>query len=156
MAKDDAGAVGEIAARSARSPSSVLAPDVDPRASATAGEAGKPAPDISATKAAIEKPSSRSISITIIAVLATLYTLYFAREFSRPDRLRGPAELSPQPADSRRWRASRFRRPLARRSSCWSCSARSAAARTRWPGPHQAVAASAPQTLRRRTRSCAR
>ena len=84
MAKDDAGAVGEIAARSARSPSSVLAPDVDPRASATAGEAGKPAPDISATKAAIEKPSSRSISITIIAVLATLYTLYFAREFLVP------------------------------------------------------------------------
>jgi len=84
MTKDDAGAVGDIAARSARSPASVLTPDVDPTLTATAGEHGEPAPDISRTKATIQKPSSRSISITIIAVLASLYTLYFAREFLIP------------------------------------------------------------------------
>lgn len=43
-----------------------------------------PAPDITRTERAIASPAARSTSLVVIAVLATLYTLYFGREFFIP------------------------------------------------------------------------
>jgi predicted PurR-regulated permease PerM len=43
-----------------------------------------PAPDLSRTESAVESAAVRSTSLVIIAVLATLYTLYFARAFFVP------------------------------------------------------------------------
>ena len=63
---------------------SVLAPDVDPTATATPVEPGAPAPDISRTAEALESPAGRSLGVTVLAVLALLYTLYFARDFLLP------------------------------------------------------------------------
>lgn len=82
--KDDAGVIDDLAAESARSSSSALAPNVDAHAPARSGVHGEPAPDIRRTGAAIAGPSTRSISLVILAVLATLYTLYFARQFFLP------------------------------------------------------------------------
>ena len=45
---------------------------------------GEPAPDITRTVDAIEKPAALSTSAVVLAVLATLYTMYFAREFFVP------------------------------------------------------------------------
>src|SRR3954470_6232368 len=45
---------------------------------------GEPVPDLTRTEAAIESPAVRSTSLVVIAVLATLYTLYFARAFFVP------------------------------------------------------------------------
>src|SRR5213082_332654 len=45
---------------------------------------GEAVPDLSRTEAAIESPAVRSTSLVVIAVLATLYTLYFARAFFIP------------------------------------------------------------------------
>ena len=85
MAKQDGGGgVGKLAAKSAASPSSVLSPTVDADDIANAGPAGEPAPDIRRTEAAVETPAARSISIVVLAVLATLYTMYFARDFFVP------------------------------------------------------------------------
>jgi predicted PurR-regulated permease PerM len=44
----------------------------------------EPVPDVSRTEAAIESPVVRSTSLLVVAVLATLYTLYFARAFFVP------------------------------------------------------------------------
>lgn len=63
---------------------SVLEPDVDPTAQATPVSADAEEPDLSKTAAAIESPKTRSIGITILSVLALLYTLYFARDFLLP------------------------------------------------------------------------
>jgi predicted PurR-regulated permease PerM len=84
MANDDAGAVGDLAARSAQSPTSVLAPTVDAISTAHPGPHGEPAPDIARTEAAVTTASARSIGIIVLAVLATLYTMYFARDFLVP------------------------------------------------------------------------
>ena len=68
-----------------RSPdSSILEPDVDPLAEATPASADAEQPDLSKTAAAIESPKSRSVGVTVLAVLALLYTLYFARDFLLP------------------------------------------------------------------------
>jgi predicted PurR-regulated permease PerM len=67
-----------------RAGDSVLAPDVDPTARAEPAEPGAPVPDLERTKRAIERPASRSIGVTVLAVLAVLYTLYFARDFLIP------------------------------------------------------------------------
>lgn len=83
MPKDD-GVIGRIAERSAESPESVLAPRVDPDIAAKPGPDGEPPPDASRTERAIASPQFRSISLAIIAVLGTLYTLYFARTFLVP------------------------------------------------------------------------
>jgi predicted PurR-regulated permease PerM len=45
---------------------------------------GERVPDLTRTEAAIESPAVRSTSLVVIAVLATLYTLYFARAFFVP------------------------------------------------------------------------
>src|ERR1051325_304719 len=44
----------------------------------------EPVPDLKRTEAAIESPAVRSTSLVVIAVLATLYPLYFARAFFVP------------------------------------------------------------------------
>lgn len=63
---------------------SVLTPDVDPAARATPAAPGAPAPDLAQTGAVLARPGTRSAGITVLAVLAVLYTLYFAREFLLP------------------------------------------------------------------------
>ncbi len=44
----------------------------------------EPVPDLERTEAAVESPAIRATSLVVIAVLATLYTLYFARAFFVP------------------------------------------------------------------------
>ena len=63
---------------------SVLEPDVDPSAVATPAEPGDPAPNIEKTSDAMARPRNRSAEITLLTVLAVLYTLYFARGFLLP------------------------------------------------------------------------
>jgi predicted PurR-regulated permease PerM len=63
---------------------SVLTPDVDADARSTPVDAVTPAPDLSRMRSAIASPRSRSYALTVLAVLAVLYTLYFARDFLLP------------------------------------------------------------------------
>ena len=63
---------------------SVLTPDVDPTASAPPPVPGTASPDLARTGAALASPANRSAGITVLAVLAVLYTLYFARPFLLP------------------------------------------------------------------------
>lgn len=63
---------------------SVLEPDVDPTAQATPVSADAEKPDLSKTAAAIESPKGRSVGVTVLAILALLYTFYFARRFLLP------------------------------------------------------------------------
>lgn len=63
---------------------SVLTPDVDARARATPVDPVAPAPDIQRTRHALANPRSRSYALTMLAVLAVLYTLSFARDFLLP------------------------------------------------------------------------
>lgn len=84
MTKEDEGVIGGLAARSARTPSSPLEPAVDPAATAHEGKRGEPTPDLSRTQAALGTSSTRSIGVMVLAVLAVLYTMYFARDFFVP------------------------------------------------------------------------
>ncbi|HEY4216305.1 MAG TPA: AI-2E family transporter [Gemmatimonadaceae bacterium] len=84
MNEEESGVVSEVAARAARHTGSVLTPAVDPNATAEPGPHGEPKADLERTGAAIEKRTVRSTSIVILAVLAVLYTLYFARDFFIP------------------------------------------------------------------------
>jgi predicted PurR-regulated permease PerM len=61
-----------------------MTPDVDPTASAHPVEAGAPTPDLQKTEDAVADHRHRSTAITILALLALLYTLYFARDFLIP------------------------------------------------------------------------
>ncbi|HEU4641117.1 MAG TPA: AI-2E family transporter [Gemmatimonadaceae bacterium] len=63
---------------------SVLAPRVDPSAAAAPAEPGAARPDLEQLETAMESPRSRGIALTVLAVLAVLYTLYFARPFLLP------------------------------------------------------------------------
>lgn len=63
---------------------SLTRPEVDVSESAEPVEPGAPRPDLGRTKSAVANPQIRSLSLVIIASLALLYTLYFAREFLRP------------------------------------------------------------------------
>jgi predicted PurR-regulated permease PerM len=63
---------------------SVLDPDVDDQAQATPVEPGAPTPDISKTASAIRTVHARSIGITVLAILALVYTLSNARDFLLP------------------------------------------------------------------------
>lgn len=63
---------------------SILEPDVDARARATPTAPGRPVPDLSRTGEAILAARTRSASTTALAILAVLYTLYFARDFLIP------------------------------------------------------------------------
>lgn len=64
--------------------SSVLTPDVDALASAVPVEPGAPFPDLGVSRAAILRPETRSVGVTVLAVLAVLYTLHVARDFLLP------------------------------------------------------------------------
>src|SRR5215203_2058688 len=63
---------------------SLLAPQVDDHAQATPVEPGAPTPDLTKTASALAAVRARSVGITILSVLALLYTLYFARDFLLP------------------------------------------------------------------------
>ncbi|MGI8508206.1 MAG: AI-2E family transporter [Gemmatimonadaceae bacterium] len=63
---------------------SVLTPDIDVSAQSEAVDAGAEKPDISKTASAVESLGGRSANLTVLTVLAVLYTLYFAREFLLP------------------------------------------------------------------------
>ncbi len=63
---------------------SVLTPKVDSTAEARPADAASADPDLSKTESAIESPRARSINLTVLTVLAVMYTLYFAREFLLP------------------------------------------------------------------------
>lgn len=79
------GTISAAAQRAAAAPhSSVMTPDVDPTASARPVEAGAPTPDLEKTGEAMANHRHRSTAITILALLALLYTLYFARDFLIP------------------------------------------------------------------------
>ncbi len=64
--------------------SSVLTPDVDSTANAVPVSVGAPEPDLDATRDAIQSRLGRSTGVTVLAVLALLYSLYFARDFLIP------------------------------------------------------------------------
>ncbi|HET7564366.1 MAG TPA: AI-2E family transporter [Gemmatimonadaceae bacterium] len=63
---------------------SVLAPDVDPTAQSAPGDREHPRPDLTRTAEVLETPEVRSVALTLLLVLALLYTLYFARDFVLP------------------------------------------------------------------------
>src|SRR5688572_25323559 len=63
---------------------SILAPEVDDDAQATPVEPGAPVPDLSKTASALGTVRARSMGITVLSILALLYTLYFARDFLLP------------------------------------------------------------------------
>ncbi|HET7456860.1 MAG TPA: AI-2E family transporter, partial [Gemmatimonadaceae bacterium] len=63
---------------------SVLEPDVDPTAIAEPVAPGAPKPDLEKTGEVITTPRSGSLEVTVLVVLALLYSLYFAREFLVP------------------------------------------------------------------------
>ena len=64
--------------------SSVLAPDVDEHAEASPSAPGAPTPNLAKTASALATVRARSVGVTILAVLALLYTLFFARDFLLP------------------------------------------------------------------------
>ena len=63
---------------------SIMSPDVDATAAATPAEPGAPVPNLKKTSAALGTVRARSLGITVLSVLALLYTLYFARDFLLP------------------------------------------------------------------------
>ncbi|HWE42398.1 MAG TPA: AI-2E family transporter [Gemmatimonadaceae bacterium] len=79
------GIIAAAAQRAAAAPhSSVMTPDVDPTARARPAEPGAATPDLGKTEEAMGDHRQRSTAITILALLALLYTLYFARAFLIP------------------------------------------------------------------------
>lgn len=80
----DSGVVPAAIDRATRSADSVLAPQVAPERRGSPSAPGSPEPDLGATAAAIGQPRSRSVEITLLTVLALLYTLYISREFLIP------------------------------------------------------------------------
>lgn len=65
-------------------PDSVLSPDVDPDARARPAEAGAPVPDLSRTGRMMVSGRTTPVGITVLAVLAVVYTLRFAHELLLP------------------------------------------------------------------------
>jgi len=63
---------------------SPLTPDVDATASATPVSPAAAQPDLSRTASAIASVRARSANLTVLTVLAVMYTLYFARDFLIP------------------------------------------------------------------------
>ena len=63
---------------------SILAPQVDEAAEANPIEPGAPKPDIRRTASAMGTVRARSLGVTILSILALLYTLFFARDFLLP------------------------------------------------------------------------
>ena len=67
-----------------RSDDSLLEPQVDELATAVPASPGAAVPDLTVTGAAVARPETYSFGVTVLAALAVLYTLYFAREFLLP------------------------------------------------------------------------
>lgn len=63
---------------------SVLTSDVDAKAESRPVDPSTAEPDLSKTGSAVESLRARSSNLTVLTVLAVLYTLYFAREFLLP------------------------------------------------------------------------
>lgn len=63
---------------------SVLEPQVDERAVARPAAPGAAVPDLDRSRRAIDRHETRSFGVTVLAALATLYTLHFARDFLLP------------------------------------------------------------------------
>ncbi|HEX6535274.1 MAG TPA: AI-2E family transporter [Gemmatimonadaceae bacterium] len=63
---------------------SVLAPEVDPTAQAEPPAPGTAPARLDHLESAIESPRGRSVGITVLAVLAVIYTIHFARSFLLP------------------------------------------------------------------------
>lgn len=63
---------------------SLLEPQVDEEAAARPASPGAAVPDLGVSRAAIARSEARTIGITVIAVLAMVYTLHFARDFLLP------------------------------------------------------------------------
>ncbi len=63
---------------------SVLAPDVDPDARARPVEEGAPVPDLARTGDAVSGRRATPVGITVLAVLAVVYSLHFAHELLLP------------------------------------------------------------------------
>jgi len=63
---------------------SILSPKVDEGANAHPVDTASAQPDLSRTGAAIESRRARSLNLTVLTVLAVLYTLHFARDFLLP------------------------------------------------------------------------
>ena len=83
-ADQNEGIVPKAVERATESGDSTLTPVVDAGASASPVQPGAPKPDLQRTAEAIGGNRGRSIEITVLTVLALLYTLYFAREFLVP------------------------------------------------------------------------
>jgi predicted PurR-regulated permease PerM len=83
-ADQDPGIVPKAVDRATRSPDSTLAPAVDPDLQATPVNPAAPTPNLDRTAEAVVSPSGRSLGVTVLAALALLYTLYFARAFLIP------------------------------------------------------------------------
>jgi predicted PurR-regulated permease PerM len=62
----------------------IIKPDVDATADAHPADSASAQPDLSRTGTAIDSRRARSVDLTVLSVLAVLYTLYFAREFLLP------------------------------------------------------------------------
>ena len=74
-----------VAARAAdQQGDSALTPDVNVNAEARPAAPNEPSPDLEKTADALTDHHHRSAAITILALLALLYTLYFARDFLIP------------------------------------------------------------------------
>jgi len=63
---------------------SIMTPDVDAAAQAAPVESGAPLPNLARTASALGTVRARSVGITLLSILALLYTLYFARDFLLP------------------------------------------------------------------------
>src|SRR4051812_14259795 len=63
---------------------SVLAPGLNALAHARPADPTSAEPDLAKTASALEGARVRSANLTVLTVLAVLYTLYFAREFLLP------------------------------------------------------------------------
>jgi predicted PurR-regulated permease PerM len=83
-ANQDSGIAPAAADHASRRSDSSLAPDVDSTESAAPAGPGAETPDLEKTGDAIQAKRSRSIEVTLLTVLAFLYTLYFARDFLIP------------------------------------------------------------------------
>jgi predicted PurR-regulated permease PerM len=81
---DENAGIPAAAERAARDGDSVLAPHVDPTATAAPASPEGPPPNLARTAEAMARPRSQSIEATVLTVLAVLYTMYVARGFLIP------------------------------------------------------------------------
>ncbi|MBW3628907.1 MAG: AI-2E family transporter [Gemmatimonadetes bacterium] len=125
---------------------SVLEPNVDATADAQPVEPHAPDPDLSKTAEVVESARTRSVGVTVLTVLAVLYTLYFAREFLLPIAFAQLLSFLFSPV-VRALARFKIRPPIGAALVILSFLGLSALAVYELSGPVQRYAASAPQTL---------